>query len=59
MGALEQISLFLDIDLSEHVYNKRKKYLGGGPAQGLDNTILTAEANYPNSNYTIMKDILY
>ena len=38
-----------DMSSSEHIDNKRKDVLivGEGPTQGLDNTTLTAEANYP------------
>ena len=35
--------------LSAHIYNKNKDslILGEGPAQGLDNTTVTADAEYP------------
>ena len=35
--------------LSVHIYNKNKDslILGEGPAQGLDNTTVTADAEYP------------
>ena len=37
------------MDLSVHIYNKNKDslILGEGPAQGLDNTTVTADSEYP------------